>query len=96
LHRALAEKDRLETRLESGGDFGKASTRRGLDRDFDRDFGRNDRSDTLDREKLERENAALSQKIQRLELDNDRVRAELDRLHSENKVRTFEMTLNKI
>lgn len=81
LHRALAEKDRLETRLESGGDFNKSSTRRGLDRDFDRDFGRN--------ENLDREVATLNQKIQRLELENDRLRVELDRLHSDNKVKLF-------
>lgn len=79
LHRALADKDRLETRLESGGgDFGKSTARRGMDREFERDFGRTDN--------FERENAALTQKIQRMELDNDRLRAELDRLHSDNKV----------
>lgn len=77
LHRALAEKDRLETRLESGGEFGKPA-RRGLDRDRDMDFARQDNWD--------RESTALTQKIQRLELENDRLRAELDRLHTDNKV----------
>lgn len=73
LHRALAEKDRLETRLESGGaDFAKSSARRGLDRDLDREFGRGDNWDP-----------AMNQKVQRLELENDRLRSELDRLHAD-------------
>ncbi len=72
LHRALAEKDRLESRLESGGgDYGK-SARRGMDRDLDREYGRGDNWDS-----------GNSQKIQRLELENDRLRSELDRLHAD-------------
>lgn len=72
LHRALAEKDRLESRLESAGDLGKS--RRGLDRDLERDY-RDVRDDRRGRD----ESYELNQKIQRLEIENERLRSELER-----------------
>jgi hypothetical protein len=68
LHRALAEKDRLESKLESG-DLGKS--RSGLERSMreDMDIGR---MSSYDSDKLH-------QKIQRIEIENDRLRAELER-----------------
>lgn len=72
LHRALAEKDRLETKIESG-ELGKA--RSTLERERDRDRER-------DRERADmdyRRNADWESKIQRLEIENDRLRAELER-----------------
>jgi hypothetical protein len=73
LHRALADKDRLETRIESG-DLSKA--RGGLERERERERER----ELYERRAGEREfDATLNQKIQRLEIENDRLRAELER-----------------
>lgn len=69
LHRALAEKDRLETKLESGELSKSRST---LDRERERERER-------DRDIDYRRNADWESKIQRLEIENDRLRAELER-----------------
>jgi predicted nuclease with TOPRIM domain len=72
LHRALAEKDRLETRLESS-DLNKS--RSGLDRERERERER----DLYERDRRGADHDGLNQKIQRLEIENDRLRAELER-----------------
>jgi chromosome segregation ATPase len=77
LHRALAEKDRLESRLESSGDLGKSRRGYDRDRDLDREYGRGG-ADSYD------SSAALNQKISRLEIENDRLRAELERSQVKN------------
>lgn len=77
LHRALAEKDRLETRLESG-DLGKS--RSGLDRERERQRELDRERDLYDRDRRGGDyDSGLNQKIQRLEIENDRLRAELER-----------------
>ena len=76
LHRALAEKDRLETKLESGELSKSRST---LERDRDRD---RERERERDRERADldyRRNVDWESKIQRLEIENDKLRAELER-----------------
>lgn len=72
LHRALAEKDRLETKVESGELSKSRST---LDRDRERERERDRERADLDY----RRNVDWESKIQRLEIENDKLRAELER-----------------
>lgn len=72
LHRALAEKDRLETKFESG-ELSKSRTT--LDRDRERERERERERVDLDY----RRNVDWESKIQRLEIENDKLRAELER-----------------
>jgi golgin subfamily B member 1 len=68
LHRALAEKDRLESKLEcSQSELGKSKL------DYEKssmDIGRHGNWES---------SQALTQKLQRLEIENDRLRGELER-----------------
>lgn len=98
LHRALAEKDRLEVKLDSSmRELG--SSKAELDKSMD--LGRHERSwerdghrDTRDSRDSHRDKL-LNEKLQRLEIENDRLRAELERSQVGAVVRILKVSMTR-